>query len=160
MNIGIPKESRPFEYRVGLSPAGVDILVQNGHQVFVEHDAGVLTGFSDADYEKVGARLVYSPEESFGRSDLVLKVTRPTERGIELAPTRTRSWLVSCTLLRPSKTGLIPCSKRKSPPSLMSRFRLPMARYPSCAHSARLAARWWRKLPPACCKTTGVERVS
>jgi alanine dehydrogenase len=80
MNIGIPKESRPFEYRVGLSPAGVDILVQSQHQVFVEHDAGVLTGFSDADYEKVGARLVFSPEESFRRADLVLKVTRPTDQ--------------------------------------------------------------------------------
>jgi alanine dehydrogenase len=80
MNIGIPKESRPFEYRVGLSPAGVDILVQNGHQVLVEHDAGILTGFSDKDYEKVGARLVFSPEESFGRPDFVLKVTRPTDQ--------------------------------------------------------------------------------
>lgn len=80
MNIGIPKESRPFEYRVGLSPAGVDILVQNGHPVLLEHDAGVLTGFSDKEYEKVGARLVFSPEESFGRADLVLKVTRPTEQ--------------------------------------------------------------------------------
>ena len=91
MNIGIPKESRPFEYRVGLSPAGVEILVQNGHQVFVEHDAGVLTGFSDTDYEKVGARLVYSPEESFGRADLVLKVTRPTEEEL--------NWLRPGTIL-------------------------------------------------------------
>jgi alanine dehydrogenase len=79
MNIGIPKESRPFEYRVGLSPAGVEILTQNGHQVFVEHDAGALTGFIDKDYEKVGAKLVFSPEESFGRADLVLKVSRPTQ---------------------------------------------------------------------------------
>lgn len=78
MNIGIPKESRPFEYRVGLSPAGVEILTQNGHQVFVEHDAGALTGFIDKDYESVGAKLVFSPEESFGRADLVLKVSRPT----------------------------------------------------------------------------------
>jgi len=80
MNIGIPKESRPFEYRVGLSPAGVEILVHNKHQVFVEHDAGALTGFSDKDYEKVGAKLVFSPEESFGRADLALKVSRPTEQ--------------------------------------------------------------------------------
>ncbi len=78
MNIGIPKESRPFEYRVGLSPAGVEILIQHGHQVVVEHDAGAQTGFSDKDYEKVGAKLVFSPEESFGRPDLVLKVSRPT----------------------------------------------------------------------------------
>jgi alanine dehydrogenase len=79
MYIGIPKESRTFEYRVGLSPAGVEILSQHGHQVFVEHDAGVMAGFSDADYEKVGARLVFSAEEAFGRADLLLKVSRPTQ---------------------------------------------------------------------------------
>lgn len=77
MNIGIPKERRPFEFRVGLSPAGVEILVQTGNQVFVEHEAGVEAGFSDADYEKAGARLVYSTEEAFGRADLLLKVARP-----------------------------------------------------------------------------------
>jgi len=83
MYIGIPKESRPFEYRVGLSPAGVEILSQNGHQVFVEHDAGVMAGFSDADYEKVGARLVFSTEEAFGRADLLLKVSRPTQAELD-----------------------------------------------------------------------------
>ncbi|MCA1899479.1 MAG: alanine dehydrogenase [Chloroflexi bacterium] len=82
MNIGIPKESRPFEYRVGLSPAGVEILIQRGHRVFVEHDAGALTGFSDRDYESVGAKLVFSPEESFGRADLILKVSRPTQQEV------------------------------------------------------------------------------
>ncbi|MBE0682738.1 MAG: alanine dehydrogenase [Anaerolineales bacterium] len=79
MNIGIPKESRPFEYRVGVSPAGVEILCQNGHQVFVEHEAGVTAGFSDEDYEKSGARLVYSSSEALGRADLLLKVARPTQ---------------------------------------------------------------------------------
>ena len=58
MNIGIPKERRPFEYRVGLSPAGVEILTQMGKHVFVEHDAGVGAGFRDQEYEKAGARLV------------------------------------------------------------------------------------------------------
>jgi len=79
MYIGIPKESRPFEYRVGLSPAGVEILSQNGHQVYVEHEAGVTAGFADADYEKAGARLVYSTGEVFGRADLLLKVARPVQ---------------------------------------------------------------------------------
>ena len=83
MNIGIPKESRPFEYRVGLSPAGVEILSQNGHQVYVEHEAGVMAGFSDEDYEKAGARLVYSTEEAFGRADLLLKVARPVQGELE-----------------------------------------------------------------------------
>ena len=91
MYIGIPKESRTFEYRVGLSPAGVEILSQNGHQVFVEHDAGVMAGFRDADYEKVGARLVFSTEEAFGRADLLLKVSRPTQEEL--------NWLRSGTIL-------------------------------------------------------------
>ena len=79
MNIGIPKERRPFEYRVGLSPAGVEILCQNDHPIFVEHEAGSMAGFADEEYVEAGARIVYSTEEVFGRSDLVLKVARPTE---------------------------------------------------------------------------------
>ena len=47
MYIGIPKESRPFEYRVGLSPAGVEILKNLGHQIFVEHEAGAGAGFKE-----------------------------------------------------------------------------------------------------------------
>ncbi|HLO33196.1 MAG TPA: alanine dehydrogenase [Anaerolineales bacterium] len=77
MNIGIPKERRPFESRVGLSPAGVEILTQHGHQVYVEHEAGVGAGFDDREFETAGARLVYSPEEVFVRADLLLKVARP-----------------------------------------------------------------------------------
>jgi len=79
MNIGIPKERRPFELRVGLSPAGVEILTQQGHQVYVEHEAGVGAGFDDREFEQAGARVVYSPEEVFVRGDLLLKVARPTK---------------------------------------------------------------------------------
>jgi alanine dehydrogenase len=77
MYIGIPKERRPFEYRVGMSPAGVEILAQRGHTIYVEHDAGVGAGFSDQEYEKAGARLAYSAEEVFARADLLLKMARP-----------------------------------------------------------------------------------
>src|SRR5689334_25333706 len=77
MNIGIPKERRPFESRVGLSPAGVEILTQQGHQVYVEHEAGVGAGFEDREFETAGARLVYSPEEGFMRDDLMLKEASP-----------------------------------------------------------------------------------
>lgn len=83
MFIGIPKESRPFEYRVGLSPAGVEILSQNGHQVFVQHEAGLGSGFSDQEYEKAGARIAFSAEEVFGRADLVLKIARPLNQEME-----------------------------------------------------------------------------
>jgi alanine dehydrogenase len=83
MNIGIPKERRPFEFRVGLSPAGAEILCQSGHAVFVEHEAGAGAGFSDTKYQEAGATLVYSSEEVFGRADLVLKVARPLQEEID-----------------------------------------------------------------------------
>lgn len=77
--IGIPKEHRHFEYRVGLTPAGVSILTARGHQVYVETGAGLGSGFTDAEYEQVGARLAFAPDEVFRRADLILKVYRPTE---------------------------------------------------------------------------------
>lgn len=84
MNIGIPKESRPTEYRVGLSPAGVHRLTRRGHTCYVEHDAGKHAGFSDLDYENAGASIVYTAHEAFGRADLILKVARPQEPELEL----------------------------------------------------------------------------
>ncbi len=83
MNICIPKERRPFEYRVGLSPHGVHTLTQHGHTVYVEHQAGMGAGFSDEDYERAGARIVYSPHEIFGRADLLVKVSRPLMEEIQ-----------------------------------------------------------------------------
>ncbi|MBN1146421.1 MAG: alanine dehydrogenase [Anaerolineales bacterium] len=83
MNIGIPKERRSFEYRVGLSPMYVKMLTQQGHVCYVEHDAGLGAGFSDHEYEAAGARIVYSGHEVFGRADLLLKVARPLIDEIE-----------------------------------------------------------------------------
>jgi len=83
MNIGIPKERRPFEFRVGLSPAGVEILTQKQNQVYVEHEAGVGAGFSDREFENAGARIVYSAEEVFMRGDMILKVARPMKEELE-----------------------------------------------------------------------------
>ncbi len=77
MRIGIPKERSPHELRVGLSPAGVEILCHQGHQVFVEEQAGIGAGFSDTDYEKAGAQMVFSATDVFNRSELLLKMTRP-----------------------------------------------------------------------------------
>ncbi len=82
MDISIPKERRPFEYRVGLTPAGVELLVRSGHRVFVEREAGMGAGFSDEDYRRAGAILVYSGEEAFKRARLIVKVARPTEEEV------------------------------------------------------------------------------
>ena len=83
MNFGVPKELPPFkqtpEYRVGLSPMGVQELVLLGAQVYVETKAGEGAGFSDQDYEKAGATIVYSKDEAYKRADVVLKVRRPQQ---------------------------------------------------------------------------------
>ncbi len=78
MNVGVPREVRPFEFRVGLTPPAVDALVRAGHTVFVERGAGEGAGFPDAAYEAVGARIVYTHDEAYGRAEVVVKVARPT----------------------------------------------------------------------------------
>ncbi|MDT8307529.1 MAG: alanine dehydrogenase [Anaerolineae bacterium] len=78
MEFGIPKEVRDLESRVSVTPAGVGVLVDAGHSVYVERSAGSGAGFSDRAYTDAGAQLVYSAAELYGRSDVVVKVTRPT----------------------------------------------------------------------------------
>jgi alanine dehydrogenase len=86
MNIGVPRERRTMEYRVGLTPAGIELLTLEGHTCYVEREAGLGAGFSDYDYERAGARIVYTPDEVFGRADLLLKVTRPIDEEMEWVP--------------------------------------------------------------------------
>jgi alanine dehydrogenase len=74
MKIGIPKENIQLERRVGLAPAGVDSLVRAGHTVFVQSSAGEGSHFTDEDYIKVGASVVYSADEIYLRSEVVVKV--------------------------------------------------------------------------------------
>src|SRR5512136_2226194 len=83
MDIGVPRERRQYDSRVGLTPAGVELLTAEGHTCYVELGAGLGAGFSDNDYEKAGARIVYSGEEVYGRAELVAKVTRPTAEEFE-----------------------------------------------------------------------------
>ena len=71
MNYGVPKEVRESENRVGLTPAGVHALVSAGHTVYVEEGAGNGAGFTDENYRTVGAEIVYSAEEAWGRADVV-----------------------------------------------------------------------------------------
>jgi alanine dehydrogenase len=76
MNVGVAKEIKPDEYRVALTPAGALELIGRGHSVVVERGAGGGSAFSDAEYERVGARIA-SAEEVWGDSELVLKVKEP-----------------------------------------------------------------------------------
>jgi len=83
MNIGVPRERRVDEHRVGLTPAAVERLTAAGHTCSIEKNAGRGAGFADLDYEKAGGRIVYSGEEAYGRADLVLKVSKPTAEEVE-----------------------------------------------------------------------------
>ncbi|MCX8010080.1 MAG: alanine dehydrogenase, partial [Ignavibacteria bacterium] len=79
MRIGILKETHFEEKRVALTPSGVHTLVDQGHQVFLEKDAGLLSHFTNEEYEKVGAKILYSPDEILLRSELIVKVLPLTE---------------------------------------------------------------------------------
>lgn len=76
MEIGVPKETKDQEFRVGLSPSSVRVLSEQGHSVFVEAEAGIGAGFTDADYTQAGATIVTNPEEAWNR-ELIVKVKEP-----------------------------------------------------------------------------------
>jgi alanine dehydrogenase len=94
LRIGVPKEIKTDEYRVALTPAGARELVQRGHDVLVEENAGDGSAFVDDDYERAGARLA-SVDEVWGQADLLLKVKEP----IEPEYSRLREGLVLFTYL-------------------------------------------------------------
>jgi len=84
MRIGVPKEIKVHEYRVGLTPESVRELATRGHDVMVEHDAGVGIGATDADYRTAGAVVVAAAADVFAGADLIVKVKEPlaTERAM------------------------------------------------------------------------------
>ncbi len=77
MLVGILKEIKVLESRVCMTPAGVDLMVQNKHQVLVEKHAGEGSGFSDDDYRKAGAEIVDKAADIFARADMVMHVKEP-----------------------------------------------------------------------------------
>lgn len=77
MLIGVPKEIKNHEYRVGMVPASVRELVLQGHSVIVEHNAGIGIGFTDADYEAAGAKVLATADEVFAKAEMVVKVKEP-----------------------------------------------------------------------------------
>ena len=89
MLIGVPKEIKNHEYRIGLTPAGARELVSHGHQVIVQRDGGKAIGLTDEMYEKAGATIVDSAEEIFRRADMIIKVKEPQP--------------VECAMLRPGQ---------------------------------------------------------
>ena len=77
MKIGCPREIKPQEFRVGITPNAAQEAVAHGHEVLVETHAGVGSGFDDAAYEAVGARIIGSAKEVFATADMIVKVKEP-----------------------------------------------------------------------------------
>ena len=84
MIIGVPKEIKISENRVGLTEAGARQLVKEGHTIFVEKDAGVGSGISNADYEKAGAKIIDTKKEVYAKADMIMKVKEPLPPEYEL----------------------------------------------------------------------------
>lgn len=83
MKIGILKETKNHEGRVALIPSQVEDLVKKGHTIFVQTRAGLISGFTDADYRKVGAKIISGTRELIKKSEMVIKVKEPTHAEID-----------------------------------------------------------------------------
>jgi alanine dehydrogenase len=75
--VGLPKEIKDNEYRVGLTPAGVRALHDAGHEVIVEKSAGEGSGFEDSLYQRAGGSIIESADEVWARADMIVKVKEP-----------------------------------------------------------------------------------
>src|SRR6476646_6288000 len=85
MIIGVPREMKNNENRVGLTPAGTHELVKRGHQVLIETHSGAASGFRNDDYEEAGAEIILTEDEIWGRADMIIKVKEPEEHEYKMA---------------------------------------------------------------------------
>ena len=77
MIVGVPKEIKNNEYRVGMTPSGVNSFISNGHKVFVQKNAGLGSGYSNNDYKEVGAVICDTIEDVYSKSEMIIKVKEP-----------------------------------------------------------------------------------
>ncbi|MCH5164488.1 MAG: alanine dehydrogenase [Clostridiales bacterium] len=81
MKIGVPIEIKKHEYRVGLAPHHAAAYVKAGHEVYIQHDAGVGSGYSDEAYTAVGCKILPTIEDVYAKADMIIKVKEPIEHG-------------------------------------------------------------------------------
>ena len=84
MKIGVPKEIKPQENRIGLTPDSVKILTSNGHEVLVENNGGFEAGFYNDQYKNVGAKIIDKAEDIFNDSDIIVKVKEPLSNEVKM----------------------------------------------------------------------------
>ncbi len=111
MIVGLPKEIKDNEYRVGLTPAGVRALSDAGHQVIVEKTAGEGSGFDDGLYQKAGADIIDTADDVWAKADMIVKVKEPIEP--EYPRMRERQLLFTYLHLAPDKKLTNELLKRK-----------------------------------------------
>jgi len=84
MKIGVPKEIKPQENRIGLTPDSVKILTSNGHEVLVENNGGFEAGFYNDQYKSVGAKIIEKAEDIFNDSEIIVKVKEPLSNEVKM----------------------------------------------------------------------------
>ena len=84
MRIGVPRELKPREGRVGLIPSACAELVRNGHEVYVETSAGEKSGYADQHYRDVGVGILGTAREVFGKAQMIVKVKEPIDADLQL----------------------------------------------------------------------------
>jgi alanine dehydrogenase len=84
MKIGVPKEIKPQEHRIGLTPDSVKILKSNGNEVLVENNGGFEAGFDNEQYEKAGAKIIDKAEDIFNDAEIIVKVKEPLSNEVEM----------------------------------------------------------------------------
>ncbi len=84
MRIGVPKEIKPQENRIGLTPESVKILVSEGHEVLVENDGGFEAGFDNDEYKKAGAKIIDTAGDIFNEAEIIVKVKDPQKVEVDM----------------------------------------------------------------------------
>ena len=84
MKIGVPKEIKPQENRIGLTPGSVKILTSNGHEVLIENDGGFEAGFYNEQYKSAGAKIIDKTEDIFNDSEVIVKVKEPLSNEVKM----------------------------------------------------------------------------
>ena len=84
MRIGVPKEIKPQENRIGLTPESAKVLVSNGHEVFIENNGGFEAGFDNDQYKKAGAKIVNKVEDIFNDAEIIVKVKEPLSSEVKM----------------------------------------------------------------------------
>ena len=121
MKIGIPKEVKDHEYRIGATPNMVKALTKLGHDVYVQRGGGEKIGFSNQEYERSGARIVGHAREVYA-VEMVIKVKEPQR---EEFPFLKRDQILFCYLhLAPDPTQAAHCSERKWSALLLKRWSI------------------------------------